>query len=397
MESTPEVPPAPPEIAASFVHSPAITSVTPVSRGLGVMGAVLISAIVATIVGLVAGVGGYTIGRTADEGTVSTSASSLASTGATDTRPAPAPGSVTDIAARSLPGVVSILAEGTSQSGSGSGFVIRPDGYLLTNNHVVDLVAKGGKLTVTFSDGVSAKGTVVGTSPDYDLAVIKVNRTSLPTLPLGDSSKVRVGDSAIAIGAPLGLDGTVTAGIVSALDRPVTAGEGGGSSGAPTSFINAIQTDAAINPGNSGGPLLDARGSVIGVDSAIATLGATGGSESGSIGLGFAIPINSAKRVADQLIATGKATTPILGVKLDMGYTSGGARVQSLTPGSAAAQAGLQPGDIITALDGRQIHDGTELVVAVRSHSPGDRVIVTFTRDGKTMKTTLMLGDNSTA
>lgn len=370
--------------------------VGPAPRGLGVLGAVLVSAIVATVVGLVAGVVGYSIGRTGDNAGPAPSASRLTSA-APDTRPAPAPGSVTDIAARSLPGVVSILAEGTSQTGSGSGFVIRPDGYLLTNNHVVDLVSKGGKLTVTFSDGASATGTVVGTSPDYDLAVVKVNRTSLPTLPIGDSSQVRVGDTAIAIGAPLGLDGTVTAGIVSALDRPVTAGDSGSTSSAPTSFINAIQTDAAINPGNSGGPLLDERGNVIGVDSAIATLGAAAGGESGSIGLGFAIPINSAKRVADQLIATGKATTPILGVKLDMGFTKGGAKVQSLTPGSAAAQAGLQAGDIITALDGRQIHDGTELVVAVRSHAPGDRVVVTFTRNGQTQKATLVLGDNATS
>jgi len=397
MESTPDVPPAPPTIPPSFIHSPAVTPVGPAPRGLGVLGTVLVSAVVATIVGLIAGVSGYSIGRTTDtDGTVAASSiNSSASATTPDTRPAPLPGSVTDIAARSLPGVVSILAEGTSQSGSGSGFVIRPDGYVLTNNHVVDLVAKGGKLTVTFSDGATAKGAVVGTSPDYDLAVIKVERTGLLTLPLGDSSQVRVGDTAIAIGAPLGLDGTVTAGIVSALDRPVTAGDSGSSSDGPTSFINAIQTDAAINPGNSGGPLLDERGNVIGVDSAIATLGASSGSESGSIGLGFAIPINSAKRVADQLIATGKATTPILGVKLDMGFTKGGARVQSLTPGSAAAQAGLQPGDVITALDGRQIHNGTELVVAVRSHSPGDRVVVTFTRNGRTQKTTLVLGDNS--
>jgi putative serine protease PepD len=390
-------------IPPSFVHSPAVTPVGARPRGLGLLGAVVVSAIVAMIVGLVAGLGGYAIGRGTDDGQTSSSAStsdgtaagsspdSSGSTSLTD----PTPGSVTDIAARSLPGVVSILAEGSSQSGSGSGFVIRPDGYLLTNNHVVDLVAKGGKLTVTFSDGVSSKGTIVGVSPDYDLAVVKVDRTGLPTLPLGDSSKVRVGDSAIAIGAPLGLDGTVTSGIVSALDRPVTAGESGGSAGAPTSFINAIQTDAAINPGNSGGPLLDERGNVIGVDSAIATLGATGGSEAGSIGLGFAIPINSAKRVADQLISTGKATTPILGVKLEMGFTKGGARVQSVTPGSAAAQAGLQAGDVITALDGRQIHDGTELVVAVRSHAPGDKVVVSYTRNGKALTTTLILGDNA--
>lgn len=397
MESTPDVPPAPPTIPPSFIHSPAVTPVGPAPRGLGVLGTVLVSAVVATIVGLIAGVSGYSIGRTTDTNSTvaASSISSSASATTPGTRPAPLPGSVTDIAARSLPGVVSILAEGTSQSGSGSGFVIRPDGYVLTNNHVVDLVAKGGKLTVTFSDGATAKGAVVGTSPDYDLAVIKVERIGLLTLPLGDSSQVRVGDTAIAIGAPLGLDGTVTAGIVSALDRPVTAGDSGSSGDGPTSFINAIQTDAAINPGNSGGPLLDERGNVIGVDSAIATLGASSGSESGSIGLGFAIPINSAKRVADQLIATGKATTPILGVKLDMGFTKGGARVQSLTPGSAAAQAGLQPGDVITALDGRQIHDGTELVVAVRSHSPGDRVVVIFTRNGRTQKTTLVLGDNS--
>jgi len=202
---------------------------------------------------------------------------------------------------------------------------------------------------------------------------------------------VRVGDLVVAIGAPLGLDGTVTSGIVSALDRPVMAGE----SASDVSYINAVQTDAAINPGNSGGPLLDMQGNVIGVNSAIATL-AFGG-DAGSIGLGFAIPSNSAARVADEIISSGSSRTPLMGVQLDSTYTDSGARVGSVTAGSGAEAAGMEPGDIVRAVDGRTIDDATELVVAVRSYAPGDTITVEFERDGRTRSATLVLGDDSKA
>lgn len=357
-------------------------------RGPGILGTVLIAALVAAIVGGFAGLAGYLVGRGVDD---SVSASSVAlpqTSPIIADRPA---GSIASIASGTLPAVVSILAEGSTQSGSGSGFIIRPNGYVLTNNHVVDLVADGGTLTVVFSDGKRVEGTVVGTSASYDLAVVKVDRRGLPTVILGDSDDVQVGDTAIAIGAPLGLDGTVTSGIISALDRPVTAGEGG----SELSYINAIQTDAAINPGNSGGPLLDSAGAVVGINSAIASL-AVGG-EASNIGLGFAIPINSAKRIADELISTGRSRTPLMGVQLVMDYTGGGAKVKSVNPGSPSQDAGLKAGDIIRSVNGRNIDDAVELVVEVRNHAPGDTLEVAYERDGQDRTTTLILVDDSTA
>jgi putative serine protease PepD len=367
-----------------------------------VLGTVLIAALVAAVVGGFAGLAGYVVGRGVDSSDTTTTAAPVTlpqttsgvtplAGGGTSPR---ADGSIAAIADATLPAVVSILAEGTSQSGSGSGFVVRPNGYILTNNHVVALVADGGTLTVVFNDGTRAKGEVVGTNQSYDIAVVKVDRTGLPTVPLGDSSDVHVGDTAIAIGAPLGLDGTVTSGIISALDRPVTAGDQ--TSGGDTSFINAIQTDAAINPGNSGGPLLNGSGAVIGVNSAIASLAAGLNGEAGNIGLGFAIPINSAKRIAEELIATGKSRTPRIGVNLDTSYTDTGAKIRDITAGSPAEDAGLRAGDVIITVNGRSIDDSTELVVEIRNHAPGDTIEVGYTRNGQDRTTSLVLGDDTT-
>lgn len=310
-----------------------------------------------------------------------------------------APGSVADLAARVLPSVVSISVKSSTGAGTGSGFVIRSDGYILTNNHVVATAANGtGTLTVQFQNGQSMPARIIGRSATYDLAVIKINQTGLTALPLGDSDKAVVGDSVIAIGAPLGLAGTVTTGIISAKNRAVTAGEDGGES----SYINALQTDAAINPGNSGGPLVDSAGAVIGVNSAIATLGSAFGGQSGSIGLGFAIPINQARRVADQLIATGKATHPIMGIAVDQRYTGEGARIATstfgsvapITPGGPADKAGLRAGDVIIEFNGKVVNSADELIVAIRDRSPGDVVSVKYKRGSSigTTKVTLAEG-----
>ncbi len=293
-----------------------------------------------------------------------------------------APGSIAGIAQRVLPSVVSISTETTTGSATGSGFIIESSGYILTNNHVVEGATGSGAITVTLNSGRTLPATIVGTDTAYDLAVLKVAATNLPALQFGDSDKIQVGDPVIAIGSPLGLSGTVTSGIISAKDRAVSAG---GSSG-ESSFINALQTDAAINPGNSGGPLVDATGAVIGVNSAIASLGSSIGGQSGSIGLGFAIPINQARKTANQLIKTGKATYPILGISLDLNYAQGGAKITN-TPtgihaGSPAEAAGLKAGDIITKFDGKAINGPDELIVAVRARNVGDKVSLTYLRDG---------------
>jgi putative serine protease PepD len=302
--------------------------------------------------------------------------------------------SKTDVAAIAesvLPSVVSILIEAGEESGSGSGFIVQSDGYILTNNHVAAPAADGGELIVVFENGEKAIAKIVGRNSSYDLAVLKVDKTGLPAAVLGDSSAVRVGEVAIAIGAPLGLNGTVTSGIISSLDRPVTAGGSG-----ELAFINAIQTDAAINPGNSGGPLLDGGGRVIGINSAIATLAGSIGGETGSIGLGFAIPINTAKRIAEELISTGDSQTPIIGVVLNTAFTGEGAEISEITPGGPAEAAGLRVGDVITGLNGRQVADSTELVVAIRSYAPGEQIELKIIRRGQDSTIPLTLGSSTT-
>ncbi|HEX7405147.1 MAG TPA: trypsin-like peptidase domain-containing protein [Candidatus Nanopelagicaceae bacterium] len=291
------------------------------------------------------------------------------------------PDSVAGIAARVLPSVVSISTDSANGSSTGSGFVIDSAGYILTNNHVVEAAATaGGSITVTLNSGKTIGATIIGRDTSYDLAIIKIAITNLPALQFGDSDKIQVGDAVIAVGSPLGLSGTVTSGIISAKNRPVTAG---GSSG-ENSFINALQTDAAINPGNSGGPLVDATGAVIGVNSAIASLGSSYGSQPGSIGLGFAIPINQARKTAEQLIKTGKSTYPIIGISLDMGYAGVGAKIANTATGvkvgGPADKAGLKVGDVITGFDGKTINSADELIVAVRAKSIGDRVTLTYMR-----------------
>jgi len=291
-----------------------------------------------------------------------------------DTSPRP-DGSIASIAKNVLPVVVSIDVASSSGDGTGSGVVIKTTNtwsYVLTNNHVVVGAGANARITVHFQNLKSIGASIVGRDPSYDLAVLKIAAGNLPVATLGNSDDVVVGDTAIAIGSPLGLSGTVTSGIISALNRPVTAGSSGDSS-----FINAIQTDAAINPGNSGGPLVNAQGQVIGINSAIATLGSSPLSgESGSIGLGFSIPINEAKRVATELIRTGSSTHPIVGIAVDMRYTGVGAKVSEVTPGGPSAKTDLKPGDVITAIDGEPVNDGTELIVKIRARNSGDKVVL---------------------
>ncbi|QCD60785.1 trypsin-like peptidase domain-containing protein [Streptomyces hawaiiensis] len=314
-------------------------------------------------------------------------------------------GSVAGIAGRALPSVVTLHVSGAGEQGTGTGFVLDARGHILTNNHVVQPAGSGGGITVTFNGGQTAQAEVVGRDSGYDLAVVKVKGVSgLTPLPLGNSDNVQVGDPVVAIGAPFDLAGTVTSGIISAKQRPITAG-GEKGDGSDVSYVDALQTDAPINPGNSGGPLLDARARVIGINSAIrsADSGSTqDGSRSGSIGLGFAIPINQGKRVAEELINTGKATHPVIGITLDMDYTGDGARVATegseggapVAAGGPGAKAGIKAGDVITEVDGQRVHSGEELIVKTRAHRPGDRLELTVERGGKERKVSLVLGSS---
>ncbi|MGK5500904.1 S1C family serine protease, partial [Streptomyces sp. URMC 125] len=312
-----------------------------------------------------------------------------------------APDSVAGIAAKALPSVVTIEAEGGGESGTGTGFVYDKQGHIMTNNHVVASAADGGELTATFSDGRKYEAEVVGRAQGYDVAVIKLRNAGgakLTPLPLGNSDKVQVGDATIAIGAPYGLSGTVTTGIISAKNRPVASSDGQGSQ---ASYMSALQTDASINPGNSGGPLLNAEGAVIGINSAIQSAGGGLGQGSpGSIGLGFAIPINQAQRVAKALIETGEPVYPVIGVQVDLRNQGDGARIiedtqdgsEPITPGGPADRAGLQPGDVITRLDGVSIDSGPTLISEIWAHEPGEKISLTYQRDGKETETELTLG-----
>ncbi|MBZ6137177.1 S1C family serine protease [Streptomyces olivaceus] len=317
-----------------------------------------------------------------------------------------APDTVAGIAARALPSVVTLHVSGSDAAGTGTGFVLDDRGHILTNNHVVEPAGSGGDITVTFNSGDTAEAEVVGRDGGYDLAVVEVKGVNgLTPMPLGNSDNVRVGDPVVAIGAPFDLAGTVTSGIISAKERPITAG-GEEVDGSDVSYVDALQTDAPINPGNSGGPLLDAQGRAIGINSAIRSAdngsAESDGGQAGSIGLGFAIPINQGKRVAEELINTGKAAHPVIGVTLDMNYAGDGARVgakasdggPAVTSGGPGARAGIKPGDVITAVDGQRVHSGEELIVKTRAQRPGDRLELTLERDGEETKVSLVLGSS---
>ncbi|MER7056668.1 MULTISPECIES: trypsin-like peptidase domain-containing protein [unclassified Streptomyces] len=366
------------------------------SRGRGgVVAALLVAALVAG--GLGGGLG-YTLAKNND-GTGSTTVSA-SDTGGSVKRDA---GTVAGVAAKALPSTVTIQAEGSNgEGGTGTGFVFDKQGHIVTNNHVVAEAVDGGKLSATFPNGKKYEAEVVGHAQGYDVAVIKLESapSDLKPLALGNSDKVAVGDSTIAIGAPFGLSNTVTTGIISAKNRPVASSDG--SAGSKASYMSALQTDASINPGNSGGPLLDAQGNVIGINSAIQSTsnGGFGTGQAGSIGLGFAIPINQAEFVAKQLIKTGKPVYAKIGASVSLEETTNGAKLteqgvggaEPVEPGGPAADAGLKPGDLITKLDDRVIDSGPTLIGEIWTHKPGDEVTVTYERGGKQQTTELTLG-----
>ena len=300
------------------------------------------------------------------------------------------------VAAAVTPSVVSIDVTTQQGSGAGSGVVFDSKGHILTNNHVVEGAAGNGAISVTLSDGRTYSASIVGTDPSTDLAVIKLADapSDLTPITLGDSEALKVGDPVMAVGNPLGLSGTVTTGIVSALNRPVSTGTSNESPfGQPQQsgdevVTNAIQTSAAINPGNSGGALVNNKGELIGINSSIASLGQGAGSQSGNIGIGFAIPVKEAKSIADQLIRTGKAQHAFLGVSTrDTVVTDGsakraGAQVVSVSSGTPAANAGLKNGDVIIAVDGQRVDSATALVGQIRELTAGDKTTLTIIRGG---------------
>jgi putative serine protease PepD len=340
-------------------------------RGGLIKGAAALALVVGLAAGGVGGVVGYQL---AGSRSGVTSALDQPAPGALPVANLPA-GSVAQVAQTVTPSVVQLRVRGPRVAGEGSGIVLSTDGLILTNNHVVEPAVAGGEFVAVFQDGRSAPVQIVGRTPSFDLAVVRAQGvTGLTPAQLGNSGAIRVGQEVVAIGSPLGLSGTVTSGIVSALERPVRAG--GEGSGQDT-VLDAIQTDAAINPGNSGGPLTDMQGRVIGINTAIASIG-SGDGRAGSIGLGFAIPIDQARRIANELVNTGRATQAILGVNVPAGQPEDGAAVVSqVVPGGGAAAAGIQPGEMITKVDDRMINSGDALVAAIRSHAPGSQARIT--------------------
>jgi putative serine protease PepD len=356
---------------------------------------VFVAAVTAAVVGGAIGAG--TVAAFNDNGKT-TVVNALPQTTQTAPVTAKTDGSITAAAAKVQPSVVTIDVSGQNEQGNGSGVVIRSDGYIVTNDHVVSVAANGGTLTVVTNDGQQANASIVGRDPSDDLAVVKVSGLkNLVAANFAKSGSVVVGQTVIAVGAPLGLSDTVTSGIVSNTARPVRSGDN------DQAVFNAIQTDAAINPGNSGGALADLNGNVIGINAAIATPN-TGGlqipgqtQQAGSIGIGFAIPSDEVSRIAAELITSGKATHAFLGVGPSNQQTTNaaGAQIGSVKPNTAAAKAGLKVGDVVTKVDSQRVEDFDGLAAAIRSHLPNQTVTLTIIRDGKTSTLRVTLGSQT--
>ena len=342
---------------------------------------------IALLIGTGGGVVGWAI---SSAGNSLTGELNFAEAEAAKERPA---GSVAAIAQKVAPAVVSIEVEAGQSGGVGSGVVIDPEGYILTNHHVVSHAMRDGnaKVTVVFIDGTRTSGQVVGSDPKTDLAVLKVSVEDPVVIEIGDSDSLAPGAQVMAIGSPFGLENTVTEGIVSALNRPVTAP---GENGDPPVTYDAIQTDAAINPGNSGGALVDATGALVGINSMIRTVGSSG--EGGSIGLGFAIPANQAIKISESLVRDGSVKHASLGVNAASvaANTSRGAQVQNVVSGGPAAQAGIKEGDVIVQVGERRVRNAAELTVAVREHDIGQSVPVRVVRDGRQLTVEVTLGSD---
>jgi putative serine protease PepD len=348
-------------------------------------------AVVALVVGLLGGVAGSALQREVADG-APTAYDGLDDDEIVELPPVKS-GSIAAVADAVLPSTVQIIAEfgGDDEGATGSGFVVDTEGHVVTNNHVIaDAAESGGPVRVVDQDGNSFDAEIVGRSPVYDLAVLAIPADAgLEPAALGRSDGLRVGDGVVAIGSPLGLSSTVTAGIVSALNRPVTTGRTGDDS----SYINAVQTDAAINPGNSGGPLVNLRGQVVGVNSAIATSGGATNGEAGNIGVGFAIPVEQVRITTDQILKTGEARYPVIGAQVGGNGGAGveGAYLDDVLENTPAEDAGLQAGDVVVEVGGRRVVDGISLIVNIRTYQPGERVEFTYVRNGEERTTTVEL------
>jgi putative serine protease PepD len=372
------------------------------SRGVVFAGSVVAASL---LVGGGAGVGGaaaYTAWHN-DGSAVHTTTASPTTSKVVDTPSSPAaPDSVQAVAATVLPSVVKIDVAGPQGAGSGSGIILSSDGQILTNNHVVELAGSDGTLRVTFNDGSHADAKILGTDPLTDTALIQADGVSgLTPATIGKSGDLAVGQGVVAIGSPLGLDSTVTSGIVSALNRPVDVGSDGQGN---STVYPAIQTDAAINPGNSGGALVDLNGHVVGINAAIATAGQSVGGESGNIGVGFAIPMDEVMPIVDQMSKGETPTHARLGVSVSASGTQQnglasdeGASIEKVNAGSTAANAGIAQGDVITKVDDHLITDADSLIETIRSYRPGDNVTLTYTRDGQTKTAELTLDSDADA